>query len=501
MSTCRKLTTQHKAFFAIFALSVFIKTLFLLQSPVVNPDAATYIAAAQKHTEGLFAEGTGYYSMPFYPLLLAGIHFIIPDWILAGQLLSAVPLVLSLIPLYLLTLRLFDKQSALAAALLFAVLPVFNEASVEIMRDPLFLLFALSALALLAQNHYRYSYCTLIGAVLFAVLATLVRIEGVLLLVIVPAMLLWQSRHRLSVKSATKALAIVGLSISTLGLILWVFSLLGISSKSRLPEIRIWVENIITLDLLDDYNRVMARLEEFQRQLPASHLRNNILEITRHYAPLIYLLGLIEILIKEIWPFSLIGLWALRYRTLPLLRSPRVLLFWTMAAFLLLGMLFCISKNFITTRYVWIPIALLIPLIGHGITLILQRLAHRKLAVIALSVLFFAGPATKTLAQLESDRPSITQAAIWLKQKDPNRELNIIFNDRRLLLYTDRIYAPNYGNAFNIIKKNKNWKPRADLFILKVGNKELDQLPLEGFREVKIFEDRRTRILVLERDD
>jgi hypothetical protein len=172
-----------------------------------------------------------------------------------------------------------------------------------------------------------------------------------------------------------------------------------------------------------------------------------------------------------------------------------------MAAFLLLGMLFCIAKNFITTRYVWIPIALLIPLIGHGITLILQRLAHRKLAVIALSVLFFAGPATKTLAQLESDRPSITQAAIWLKQKDPNRELNIIFNDRRLLLYTDRIYAPNYGNAFNIIKKNKNWKPRADLFILKVGNKELDQLPLEGFREVKIFEDRRTRILVLERDD
>lgn len=499
MSSFKQLATENKALLAIIALSILLKGLLLLYAPVVNPDATTYIAAAQKHSEGLFAEGIHHYRMPFYPLLLAVVHFVVPDWILAGQLLSALPLVLSLIPLYILTLRLFDKKSALAASLLFTVLPVFNEASVEIMRDPLFLLFTLSSLAFLAQNQYKYSTVTLIGAICFSVLATLVRIEGVLLLIIVPTLFFWQNRYKFSIKRTAKALAIALLSLSSLWIVLWAFSLLGISSQSRLPEVIAWVKNIATFDLFNSYHSLMMRLEEFQQQLPNSNLRNNILETTRHYAPLIYFIGLVEILVKEIWPLSVIALWALRYRTQPLLKSPRIIVLWTLSAFLLLDLMFCLSRNFITTRYVWIPIVLLVPLIGHGITLLWHRMAYSKVAIMGLVVLFFMVPIGKTLAGLDSDRPSVRQAAKWLKREDPKKQLNVFFNDRRLPLYTDRIYAPRHDNAFSIIKKNKNWRPKVDLFILDMGDEDLKSLPLHGFSELKRFEDSRTTVLVLER--
>lgn len=499
MSSLKQFAIENKALLAIIALSIFLKGLLLLHSPVVNPDATTYIAAAQKHAEGSFAEGIRHYRMPFYPLLLAAVHFIIHDWVLAGQFLNAIPLVLCIIPVYFFTLRLFDKKSALVAALLFAVLPVFNEASVEIMRDPLFLLFTLSSLALLAQNYYKYSAATLIGAICLSVLATLVRIEGILLLAIVPTLFFWQNRYKFSFRRIVIALAITFLSVSSLWLVLWALSLLGISSQSRLPEVAVWLKNIVTFDLFDSYQALMARLEEFQQQLPASHLRNNILETTRHYAPLIYFIGLMEILAKEIWPVSLIALWALRYRSETLFESPKIILLWTFLAFLLLALLFCMSRNFITTRYVWVPIALLVPLSGHGIVLLWQRMNQSKTAIIAIVILFFIAPAGKTLAELDSDRPSIRQAAKWLKNEDPVKQLNVCFNDRRLPLYTDRIYAPRHDNAFSIIKKKQDWRPEVDLFILDVSEEDLKHLPLSGFSEINRFEDRRTKILILQR--
>lgn len=296
------------------------------------------------------------------------------------------------------------------------------------------------------------------------------------------------------------ALVITLASLSSLWIVLWAFSLLGISSQSRLPEVTIWLKDIATFDLFNNYHSIMTRLEEFQHQLPYSHLRNNILETTRHYAPLIYFIGLLEILVKEIWPFSVIALWALRYRTQPLFRSPQIIIFWPMIAFLLLALLFCLSKNFITTRYVWIPIVLLIPLAGHGTTLLWQRIAYSKVAIIGLIVLFFVAPIGKTLAEVGSDRPSIRQAAKWLNREDPKKQLNILFNDRRIPLYADRIYAQQHDNAFSMINKNKDWRPRVDLFVLNVGEEDLKNLPLPGFRELKRFKDNRTTILILERE-
>lgn len=497
--TTDAIKNQRKALLGIIVLSIILKGLFILQDPVVNPDALVYISAAHKYSEGLFAEGIKYYSMPLYPLMLATAHSVLSDWILAGQLLSAVPLILSILPLYILTSQLFDRKSGLAASLLFTVLPVFNETSTEIMRDPLFLFFTLSALALLAQNHYKYASFSLIGSVLFAVIATLIRIEGILLLIVVPSLLFWQSRHQLNANSAIKIIAIILLSIFSLALFLWGFSFWGTSSQSRLPEVFDWVKKIVSFEIFDNYHFLMERLRDIEHQLPGNGYKNNLIENVRHYAPFLYIIGLIQIMIKEVWPISIVALWALRYRKKRLLSSSSVMLLCTILLFMLLNLVFCIAENFTTTRYMWIPIVLLIPFIGNGITLLWDRLFNQKIVLALLFVMFFVAPAGKTLAQINSDRPSVRQAAQWLKQKDPNQQMKVVFNDRRLALYSDRIYAPISFDAINRIKANQYWMAEADIFILSLKDNDFDHIPLKGFRELARFKDKKTDILILER--
>lgn len=501
MQAVQKFVSEHRVLLGMVCLSILFKTIFLLQDPVVNQDAVVYITAAQKHSQGLFAEGIRHYRMPAYPLLLALGHMVFPNWIFAGQLLSAIPLVLSLIPLYFLTLKLFNKKSAIATTLLFTVLPVFNEATVEIIRDPLFLFLALSTLAFLAYADGKYSNRNLAGAVFMAVFATLIRIEGILLLALVPFLFFWKFKYKISLKHFSISLLALVMSGVILGSVLWGFSFLGISGKSRLPEAFSWVQNILTLDILANYHQLMERLEDFQQQLPGAHLRNNIIETTRHYAPIIYLVGLAEIVIKEIFPVSLIALWALRYRSDGLINAERAIIFLPLLAFLLLDLLFCLSRNFITTRYVWIPIVLTLPFVGYGISLLWERVGQRKLGIICICVFFFLAPTAKTLADISEDRTSIRKTAKWLKSHDPQQDISMLFNSRRLSLYTNRIYAPRYDNAFNQIKKNPKWRSKTDLMVLELSEKQLDQLPINGFKELARFKDKRTVVVILEREN
>jgi hypothetical protein len=127
-------------------------------------------------------------------------------------------------------------------------------------------------------------------------------------------------------------------------------------------------------------------------------------------------------------------------------------------------------------------------------------MTYSKVALTGIVMLLFIAPIGKTLAEMDSDRPSIRQAAKWLNKADPKKQLSVLFNDSRLSLYTDRIYAPEHNNAFNMIKRNKDWRPKVDLLILDVNEEDLKNLPLPGFHELKRFKDNRTTILILERE-
>ncbi len=505
MHSLKQLATKNKALLAIIVLSVFIKILLLLQASVVNRDAAVYIAAAQKFSCGMFAEGIQHYPMPLYPLLLAALHLIVPDWVLAGRLLSLLPLVLCLIPLYFLTLRLFDQHSARATALLFAVLPVFNTSVVGVVRDPLFLLLALGTLASVAQYNYHSSHRVLICAVALAVLATLIRIEGVILLALVPALFVWEKRRNFNMRLLVQALCTFLSAFLVLGLAIWGFSFFGIVNQSRMPEVLVWGKGLITLDIFSDYRSLMAELKQLQQQLPAANLRNNIVESARHYAPIVYALGLTEILIKEVFPTSLLALWGLRrcprLEKISPTRVSKVVVLWPWCAFIVLNLLFSVIYNFSTTRYMWMPIALTLPFVGLGISLWWRMLKPGALLAWLLMGVFFGAPALKSVADMPEKRTSIIEAGKWLLHHDAEQHYKVLFNDRRLALYAGRADTPHYADISGTTDAQEFLNYAVDGFMLLVEPSELKLLPPPGFIEIVRFTDEVATVVVLYRED
>ncbi len=104
----------------------------------LNFDGEIYIAAARKYAEGMYREGLAIYPMPLYPYLIALVHRIIPNWILAGRLISYFSMTLTVIPLYLLSKDLFDRRAAFWAFIAFTPLPETLLHSNEVMCDPPF---------------------------------------------------------------------------------------------------------------------------------------------------------------------------------------------------------------------------------------------------------------------------------------------------------------------------------------------------------------------------
>ena len=501
MNKMRSVFKQHQNIIFIFMLSFVLKAVLLSQAVIINRDAMVYIAAAQKFSCGMFAEGIQYYPMPLYPMLLAAFHFIVPDWILAGRLCSAIPLLLCVFPLYVLTLRLFGRGSAIAAALLFAVLPVFNAGIDEVIRDPLFLLFALGSLAAIAQFHYHPVGKTLACAVVPAVLATLVRIEGVLLLVLIPALYFGAKREKLTLRLLARAVSTFFAATFLLGGVLWAFSVLGIAGQSRLPEVFEWLKGLATLEIFSDYQNLMAELKHIEQQLPGADLRNNIIETSRHYAPLLYALGLVEILAKGVFPTSLLALWRLRFSTTaakrPELMVPPAVVVWPWWAFVGLNLLFSMVHNFTTTRYMWLPIALSIPCVGRGIDLWRQHLTHRKVLLGLLMLVFFLTPVLKTTADIgaKDDKTCIRAAGQWLQQHDPHRNLKVLFNDRRLMLYADRVDACFYPDPAACFNAGSDCVQSMDMLVILQDPARPYSIP-QGFVEKSRFGHGRTSVAV-----
>ncbi|WP_321531212.1 glycosyltransferase family 39 protein [uncultured Desulfuromonas sp.] len=493
---------RHRALLLIMALSLGLKLLFLWQGEVVNPDSATYIAAAQKHAQGLYAEGLRFYRMPFYPLMLAGVHAMIPNWIYAGQVLTVVPLVLCLWPLYLLTCRLFDHRTAVGAGLLFAVLPSFNVSATAIERDPLFLLFSLTALLYLVLIVQEGRLCWWVSFFLVGVLAILTRVEGVVLPIVAVFGVLFlrhESDERCSVSRSN--LNMLVLASGCVLLLIAGIKLFGDEQFSRLNEVFYWGQELLSRDFFSAYLGLMEALKVFQETLPAADLHNNLIETTRHYAPLIYFVGMLEMMLKIVFPTSLIALW-MQQRWSPLTSWSRER--WILLAVVVMivgvNLLFCIKHNFTTERYLWLACACLLPWVGMGMTACWQRCQRRSFALLLCGLLFVGAPLVKTLSVViqKQDR-TVALAGKWLKDYDPDESLTIIYNDRRLPLYAGRAQDVVDVRDLSWLHDNVGNDPRITFLAIYVSNNKNENYTVPGFDVIKRFSGAKKTALFMQR--
>ena len=165
---------------------------------------------------------------------------------------------------------------------------------------------------------------------------------------------------------------------------------------------------------------------------------NNLIEIVRHYMPLIYLIGLLEKFLKALFPPYLIplgvGVWYARKRN-----NVFIILF---AAFYLLSLYYyMISTNTIRERFLLTPAFLLYPFIGVGMDRLfinLKQASRRRLFTILFVIFFALLPAYRSLRITWKEDDVLAKAGKWIAAVPQFQEAEIITTDIRVPFYAGR---------------------------------------------------------------
>ncbi|NLX19915.1 MAG: hypothetical protein GXY53_11660, partial [Desulfobulbus sp.] len=184
---------------AVLAIGLAVRLIALAQVTIINPDGIFYISQAKAIWSGQWDLVNlcqlSYVSL--YPFLIALGYYIVPDWILSGQLVALVCSMGMLFILYQLVRLFFNEIVSSLTILLLAVTPIFVRYSVDVMRDALFWFLFSLALWLFVQHMRKktgsgYVYWLLTGSSTAILLASWSRIEAIVLL---PVSLLFLCVH------------------------------------------------------------------------------------------------------------------------------------------------------------------------------------------------------------------------------------------------------------------------------------------------------------------
>jgi hypothetical protein len=435
----KNLLETRRGLLFLLVLSAVLRGLVLVckaDTPIAD-DGLTYIAAAQQFAMGNFAEGLAIYPMAAYPLLIAIMHWFVPHWVTTARLISLGSLSLVLIPLYLLAEDLFDRRVAFWSCVAFILSPEPLSLTLAAMRDePFVLVFTLGVY--FAQRALRSAEVMhLLGAVCLSVLSIMFRLEGIIifpvyLLILVGLAIVKKDERKTYLKSALiwTALTAVFLTIALATAGLWV------SSLNRYSEYMSYLRDFFRGGFLDNYARIYARLGGMEEFSPFGKWGQNFAEFARRNIPVIYMIGVLESLIKVTFISYILALCLGLKRTT--LSPMHVFIFALVLSYLAMVYYFVLCRDFLDRRFLLPPAIILYPWIGMGIQRSLtwrDRLPYGT-AVAALAVLIFIGaPLSKVNHLFRKENDSIIQAGKWLAEQENFRAAKIICTDDRILFY------------------------------------------------------------------
>jgi len=166
----------------IILLGFSIRLFSFFYTYIINPDGVLYIHQARALYYGLrdsiLTCSMGYLSN--YSILIALAYKIFGDWEVAAKSVSLFFGTITLAPLYFLLKSFFRKEITLIATLVFALIPVFVDKSVDAVRDPVYWFFSVLGLYLFVTQIEKRNYLYLILSSLSFLMATWARIEAIL---------------------------------------------------------------------------------------------------------------------------------------------------------------------------------------------------------------------------------------------------------------------------------------------------------------------------------
>lgn len=479
-------------------ISLVIKLILLaaLYNSPINNDGTLYINAAKHYAMGNFAEGLRLYSMPAYPMALAFIHIVIPNWIIAGIFISLASIVLVTIPLYFLTKIMFDNKVAFWTCLVFAILPNMNEWSFKIIRDPLFLLLFISSVYFALRSILEKDFFLFGATFIFAYLATFIRIEGAFFIGFYCLTLIYLtfSDKENRIRFLTRSIIWIGILFFPVLIVLLSADIRSIA-LNRFDNLSGELLKFISGNFLNRFLRIYDALSEIGSHKPFRDGHYSFITLCRHYMPLIYVLGIIQAIAKIIFPLSLIPLYfGFKNRENRFGNSGKFI-FWILILFLGLGYYVLIRRDFIATRWVIIPTILLLPWVGSGINQLFTKAAtslHKKL-ILFLIVLIILAPTIKTFGLISSRDITTAYTLKWLKAHDKINKVQIVSNNFKDSFYFDLAAQeqadPNWKiHYYNKRKNSKSienfaLKKNAQIIVFKVKTKDVDKM--KGFHYYK----------------
>jgi 4-amino-4-deoxy-L-arabinose transferase-like glycosyltransferase len=405
----------------------------------LNFDGEIYLSAAIKFESGMYMEGMVIYQMPFYPYLIVLMHRIIPNWVLAGRLISYMFMVMAVIPLYLLSRDLFNHRAAFWACLTFALLPETLLNSNSVLRDPgFFFFFAWSvyyAQKVLQSNRLIH----LAFSAFFSVSSTLFRIEGLLVFPVVFLFLIGSYVAKgMHAKDHIKLWLVWGGLFTALIVIIYVGAEWQGIKLNRYGDWLAYSNSFKDQSFLESYHRVSNQLQQMQDASLKRDVGQHFAETARELIWLIYLIGMLQMFVAVILFVNTIpmiwGLILTRYTD----RHVFVLISTICLFVFIYG--FFVRHDLLIKRYLFMPAALLCPWVGLGISRILESIklrTHPKLLAAFVILTVFALPAAEFDKYFKNRDDLKSQAASWIAKQSGLKDLKIVFSDQVLKFHAD----------------------------------------------------------------
>jgi hypothetical protein len=433
------LPESRYGFLAVFGFGLLLMgALFIARWKAdLNLDGEVFLSAARKFAEGRFQEGLSIYSLPLYPYLITLLHDLIPDWVIAGRLVSYLFMTLLIIPLYFLTRDLFDRQAAFWSCVIYALWPDTLLNSFSVLRDPVFFFCILCSVysAQKALTSHRLDHVAISAALAWC--STLFRVDGLILIPVFGAvatvMAIKPGGHR-SVYG--RMLAVWGgLFIILSAGAFWVLEYRS-AIGGRFDN---WVAISGEFFNLENFQQISSQLQLMQDSARHSVVGLKFAGVAKQLIVPIYLLGILFMLIKVILPIHLItlvfGFRGVRYHVGHI--------FVLLTAVCFLGMLgaFFIWHDYMLYRHLFTPALLVCPWIGAGITKILdaaRRLPRGRLVVAGLVLVVFIFPTSKFNHYFSKPDDLKSRAGLWIAQQSDFQNMRIFFNDAVVAFHTGR---------------------------------------------------------------
>ncbi len=241
--------------------------------------------------------------MPYlanYPFFIAGAYAFLKNWLLAAKATSFVFGSLTLVPLYFLFRRYFNRRISALGMLLYAFIPVFVTRSADVIRDPVYWFFVVSGMYLFTlYKHPRYQLYLVLSNLSF-LMATWARIEAFLFILVTACYLLLSVRE--GFKRVLSFLAPV-LFLSALVFSLPLFTGFSLDIINRVPEI----VNKLAMPL-QQYQGLGADVEALRRSVPIdAFILNQFLDKANNFAWLVALATLFNHFLEGFYhPFCLV---------------------------------------------------------------------------------------------------------------------------------------------------------------------------------------------------